>query len=277
MSNTGKTTSATMVAIFFVAVTAITIWYFAQPWLPPVASVHGRDVDYLIRYLLAATGGLFVAGHAVLIAFVLKFQGEGSSRYRPVRTRAEWLTALAPVLLMASVSEVGVLVLGTPVWGQVYGPPPEGALEVEAVAKQFAWTIRYPGADGAFGRTDSRFVDDAENPVGIDATDPAAADDIVTRGEMGLPLGRPVVVRLRSLDLLHSFSVPLFRTKQDIVPGMVQRTRFVPDVAGRYEIACAELCGLGHYRMRGFVEVMTDDAFAAWLSEQGTWKDNSYE
>jgi cytochrome c oxidase subunit 2 len=163
---------------------------------------------------------------------------------------------------------VGVLAKGLPVWEMIYGATPPEALVVEVTAQQFEWIVRYPGKDGVFGRTRPDLVSGEANPAGLDPADSAAVDDVVTRGALHLPAGRAVVARLQARDVLHSFSVPAFRVKQDVVPGMVIPTQFVPTTPGRYEIACAELCGAAHYRMRGRVIVHPPEEFAAWLSTQ---------
>jgi len=256
-------------ALFFAVLTALTVGAFLfHEWRPPVASQHGKGVDTLITYLLATTGLVFILGHAVLAWFLWKNPGEGPSRYKPVRPRVEWLWALAPAFGMALIAEVGVFFLSKPVWAQVYGPPPADAVQVEVVGKQFEWLVRYAGKDGKFGRTLPERVDDAENPLGLDKDDAAATDDIVLRGSLHLPAGRAVFVRLRSHDVLHSFSIPLFRVKQDVVPGMSISVRFTPETPGTYEIACAELCGLGHYKMRGFAYVKGPEEFQKWMDAQ---------
>ncbi len=255
-------------ALFFLVMTVLTVAGFAAEWRPPVVSDHGKNVDGIITYLLIATGAIFVLGHVVLAWFVVKYRGDGPSIHRPVSSRAEWLTALVPVLVMTLVAEAGVLVLALPVWGQLYGEAPKDALVVEVTGKQFEWIVRYPGGDGKFGRTDPKAVDDAENPLGLVEEDDAAADDVVKRGTLVIPVGRAVVLRLRSLDVLHSFTVPEFRVKQDVIPGFTARTQFTIQKTGTYEIACVELCGLGHYKMRGFVQVKTPDEFGRWLEDQ---------
>lgn len=262
-----------LVGLLFVALMILSVAILGKPWRPPVASVHGHGVDLVITYLLVATGVLFVAGHLLLAAFVWRYRGDGPSIHRPIAPRFEWITALVPVLLMTVISEVGVLAIGRPVWGQVYGPPPADAFRAELVGKQFAWTARYPGKDGKLGRTDPKLIDD-ENQLGLDKDDPAAKDDIVEIGVLRLPQGRPIYLSLRSQDVQHSFSVAAFRVKQDLVPGLVQHARFVPEVAGSYEIACSQLCGLGHYRMRGLVNVMAPHEFDEWLSEQSSWMES---
>lgn len=239
-------------------------------WRLAVASEHGRGVDEMILFLLIATGPVFVAGHFIVAGFVWKSGRRGAPAFRPPGRKLEWTVTLVPVLLIAAVAEGGVLVIGMPVWSQIYSDAPD-ALQVEVVGKQFEWISRYPGKDGKFGRVDPRKFDEVENPLGLDEDDPAAADDIVIRGALYLPSGRTASIRIRSLDVLHSFSVPLFRTKQDAVPGIPTRTQVRPTVPGQYEIVCAELCGMGHYRMRGYVTVLTPEEFEKWRARQTGW------
>lgn len=261
-----------LLAAFFLLLTALMVGaVLSRRWLPPVASEHGKEIDGMITYLLWAAGGVFVIGHGVLAFFLLRPRKETAPPSPRLSPKTEFLWALAPVLAMTGIAEVGVLVIGMPVWSKVYGPPPEGALDVEVVGKQFEWIVRYPGRDGKYGRTLPALVVDATNPLGLDESDEAARDDLVFRGSLHLPAGRPVVVRLRSNDVLHSFSIPELRVKQDVIPGHTGRTQFLPERAGTFEIACAELCGLGHYRMRGFAYVKTPEEFERWKSKQVGW------
>jgi len=176
-----------------------------------------------------------------------------------------------------------VLLIGfaIPLWAtRVEAMPPESeALVVQVTGEQFAWNVHYPGADRTFGRTDINLLDLQTNPLGLDRSDPAAKDDVTTVNQLYLPVNRPVIVRLRSKDVIHSFGVPEFRVKQDAVPGFTIPIWFVPTVTTadmrsqtgnpefQYEIACAQLCGLGHARMRGFVTVQSDQEFQTWLAE----------
>jgi cytochrome c oxidase subunit 2 len=186
--------------------------------------------------------------------------------------------------------EVGVAVVeaillvgfAIPLWAaRVEGLPPENeALVIQVTGEQFAWNIHYPGADRTFGRTDIKLLDLQSNPLGLDRSDAAAMDDVTTVGQLYLPVNRPVIVRLRSKDVIHSFGVPEFRVKQDAVPGFTIPIWFIPTIttadmrtqvgnpAFEYEIACAQLCGLGHARMRGLVTVVSDEEFQKWLQEQ---------
>jgi cytochrome c oxidase subunit 2 len=147
--------------------------------------------------------------------------------------------------------------------------------QIEVTGAQFQWYFRYPGPDGVFGRTDAaKFANPAEgNPLGLDPADPAARDDVVS-SIMVVPVGRTVQLHLRAQDVVHSLFIPAMRFKQDAVPGMEIHTRITPTKAGDYEIACAELCGLGHYRMRAVVRVVTQQEFEQWLKSRQVAESN---
>jgi cytochrome c oxidase subunit II len=159
-------------------------------------------------------------------------------------------------------------------------PSESEALVVQVTGEQFAWNIHYAGPDGKFGRTDITMIDVQSNPLGVDRSDPAAKDDVTTLNQLYLPANKPIIVKLRSKDVIHSFNVPEFRVKQDAIPGLTIPVWFVPNVTTaemrtrtgkpdfQYEIACAQLCGLGHFRMRGFVTVETPDEFQKWMDEK---------
>lgn len=242
----------------------------AKTWLPPVASEHGPGIDRMLRYLLVTAGGLLVVAHLALGYVLWRFGGQTRATFRLATPRQERIWALVPIILMALIAEGGVFVLGLPVWAKFYDAAPEDALIVELTAEQFAWNVRYPGNDGRFGRTNASLLS-LTNPVGVDRDDPAARDDQLLTGEIHLPVHRPARIRLRSKDVLHSFFLPIQRVKQDVVPGMTIEVWFVPTETGDFEIACAELCGFGHYQMRGLVRVESQEEFARWLAELPTF------
>ncbi len=266
--NGGGASAALMVGLCVALVVTLVVGYLATASMPEVATKHGAGVDRTIRYFVYATGALAVLGHVILGLFIWRYRGSAETPFRRVTRRAEWIWALVPVLAMTLIAEVGGVVLGIPIWTELHSPSPEGTLEVEVLGKQFEWIIRYPGKDGLFGTPVPERVDDAKNPVGLDRKDKAARDDIEVRGTLRLPRGRHVTVRIRSNDVLHSFACPQFRIKQDAVPGFTSWARFVPTRTGEYEITCAELCGLGHYKMRGLIQVMEPADFDAWLGRQ---------
>lgn len=267
-----QTPEVVALVLLFLTITLFTVLGFGLiDWLPPVASEHGVGVDGVIQYLLYTTGAILIIGAAAFMWFLWRF-GRGKPTASPhTSARAERWWSLIPVILMALIAEVGVLMKGLPVWGQVYGTPPADALIIEVTGQQFEWIIRYPGKDGVFGEYDPHRLDNTTNPAGLVEDDPAAADDVVLRNRLHLPVGRPIALQLRARDVLHSFSIPAFRVKQDAVPGIVLITQFTATVPGEYEIACAELCGMGHYTMGGTVMVHTAGEFAAWLDQQKGW------
>jgi len=162
-----------------------------------------------------------------------------------------------------------VFFLGLPIWAQIKEdfPKAETSNVITLVAEQYAWNFQYAGPDGIFGNRDAKQIS-SSNTLGLDATDPNGADDNISINELHVPLGKATVLRMTSKDVIHSFFVPEFRTKQDIVPGLETLLWFEATHTGRFEIGCAQLCGLGHYRMRGEVVVHSPEDFAAWQQEQ---------
>jgi cytochrome c oxidase subunit 2 len=263
------TLEAAAVGLLFLLTGAAGFVYGARTWLPPVASRHGSGIDAMLLYLLVSVGILFLAGHLVLGMLVWRAARQRRVVQRLATRQTEWLVSAGFGLLVAVIGEVGVLAIGIPVWKEYFGAtPPADAIFIEVTGQQFMWNVRYPGKDGKLARTDPRLIDEVANPLGVDRTDPAAADDVVALNEVAVPVNRPVRIQLRSKDVIHSFFLPHLRVKQDAVPGMSPEVVFVPTREGTFEIACTELCGLGHYRMQGSFRVMPDDRFRAWLQEQ---------
>lgn len=257
-----------MLAVFLVALVIAALWLFPQRewWLPRLASAHGADIDYVFFVTLAITGVLFVLLQGILAFLVLRNGSErpGRASYW-IRPRLEARFALWAGLLIFAV-DVTIYALGESQWFKVWGAPPDGTMIVEVTGEQFAWNFRYPGEDGSFGRTDPTLVSGA-NPLGVDRNDPAAADDVLSINQLHLPEGKPVRLRIRSKDVVHSLYMPYQRVKQDAVPGMQIQLWFIPTVSGQYEIACSQLCGLGHYRMRAFLTVEPQMTFDQWLRD----------
>lgn len=252
-----------------------------RPWpLPPLASEHGAEVDHAMLLVFLMIGLLFLGWLAFYFVILRKFR---ASKH-PVAERNTGKAGWALLAVAAAVfGELALLVgISLPFWNQrvVALPTPEqNPLEVRVVAQQFAWNIHYAGADGQFGTSKSTLIDDVSNPLGLDPDDAASKDDIVLRNQLYVPQGRPVIVQVSSKDVIHSFSLPDFRVKQDAVPGMRNPISFTPtmttedyaklkgDPARTFEIVCAQLCGQGHYTMRGFVYVLAPEAFAQWQTE----------
>ncbi len=248
--------------------------------LPEVASAHGGALDSLTGMVHWMMLVLFVGWSLLFVYMLFRFSAKRhpKANYHGLKTNASTYAEVAVALVEA------VLLIGfsVPLWSDRVDDFPElsDAVEVRVVAEQFAWNVHYPGPDGTFGRTDVSLVDAETNPLGIDLGDPAAADDITTINQLHLPVNKPAVLHLSSKDVIHSFTLNRMRVKQDMVPGLETPVWFTPTVttaemaeregAGEdfnYEISCSQLCGLGHYRMRGFLTIDTQEAFETWLVE----------
>jgi cytochrome c oxidase subunit 2 len=240
-----------------------------QEWLglPVPAAAHAGDVDQimsLVHWLMLA---LFVGWSAFFVFVLVRFR----RRRQPVAnyhgTKARWSTWLEGGVLAAEV--ILLAFFSIPVWSaRVDALPAErDSTVVRVIAEQFAWNVHYPGADGIFGRTSIQLVS-PDNPIGLDRRDPAAQDDITTINRMNLPIGKPVLVYLSTKDVIHSFGLPEMRVKLDATPGIVQPVWFTPIATGEWDIACSQLCGLGHYRMRGVYAIQTQADFDAWLARE---------
>jgi cytochrome c oxidase subunit II len=255
-----------LLGLFFgtVAVTTVGLFLSKWWWLPELISVHGAAVDEQLTLTLTIAGTVFFLAQIALGIFVWKFRSRGGERasywHENSKLEATW-TILTAALF------IGLGIEGNRVWAQYFlTPAPADSVVVELTAQQFAWNIRYPGADRKFGRTDPALIDDAAgNYIGLDPKDAPAKDDVVTQNIMAIPVNRPVRLILRSKDVTHSFFVPQLRVKQDAVPGMGIQVHFTTNKTGEYEIACAELCGMQHYKMRARLLVMNDADFENWL------------
>ncbi len=234
-------------------------------WFPPLASNWGA-LDTMINVTVIVTGVAFIAVNLFIAYAVYKYRRRDGHRafFLADNPRLEWIlvwvTALGIVVLLAP---------GLAYYARVISPPRD-ALVVEVLAQQWLWSYRYPGRDGVLGRTDINLVSPT-NPFGLDPEDPAGQDDVLAFAQpLRLPVGQPVLLRLRAIDVLHSFYVPEFRVKMDAVPGMVTQMWFTPTRVGTYQVVCAEFCGIGHYNMLGQVLVMEARDFEAWLQGQPT-------
>lgn len=258
-----------LLASFMLVFTVITVWmWFSREWRPAQMSVHSKGVDKMITYIVGAAGFIFIIGHLVLSKFIMNRSKPDGQPWKPMSHGAETFFTIAPVILMVLVSEIGTIVIGAPVWNEVYTHEP-GDVEVEITGMQYEWVARYAGADGKWGKRVVEKFDSADNPLALDPKDKDGKDDIVSRGVVYLPAGKPVWFNIRSWDVLHSFNIPEFRTKQDAVPGIYTHTRVTPlkptENGKPIEVACAEICNFGHYKMKAKVIVKTPEDFAKWL------------
>jgi cytochrome c oxidase subunit II len=248
--------------------------------LPALASTHGGQIDGLIGWTHIFMFVLFVGWGGFFTYCLVRYRRSRQpvADYTGVRSHASNYSEVA----VAVVEAILLIGFSIPLWAaRVDHIPAESeALVVEVTGEQFAWNIHYAGPDRKFGRTDVKFLDVQSNSLGLDRDDPAAKDDVTTMNQLYLPANKPIIVKLRSKDVIHSFGVPEFRVKQDAVPGLTIPVWFIPNVTTaemrtrtgnaefEYEIACAQLCGLGHAKMRGFVTVLPADEFQKWMDER---------
>jgi cytochrome c oxidase subunit 2 len=233
--------------------------------LPAAASAHAGDVDRIIVLVHWLMLVLFVGWATFFVYVLVRFRRGAHPVARHHGLRGNWSTWIEGGVLAA---EITLLVFfAIPTWSARVDaiPSPAQSVVVRVVAEQFAWNVHYPGTDGVFGRTALQLVT-SDNPLGLDREDPAAKDDITTINELHLPIDRPVIVYLSSKDVVHSFGLPQMRIKQDAIPGLMQPVWFTPTQKGQWEIACSQLCGLGHYRMRGFYTIEAQTDYDAWLA-----------
>jgi len=241
-------------------------------WLgmPVAASAHAGEVDrimVLVHWLMLV---LFVGWSLFFVYVLVRFRRSRSPKAMYHGVRGGWSTWVEGGVLVAEI--VLLAFFSIPFWRANVDalPAEQGSTIVRVVAEQFAWNVHYPGADGEFGRTDITLVD-PENPLGLDRRDPRGRDDITTINLMNLPVGKPVIVFLSTKDVIHSFGLPQMRVKQDAIPGIVQPVWFTPTQTGRWDIACSQLCGLGHFRMRGIYAIQTQAEYDAWLKEEAAF------
>jgi cytochrome c oxidase subunit 2 len=257
---------AIALVLVLVAVGSVLFHLLNPWWLTPIAS-NWRYIDGTIAITFWITGVVFTAVVLFMAYCVFRFRHREGSRavYQPENKRLEWWLAI--------VTAAGVAAMLTPglfVWSQ-FVTVPDDASEFEVVGQQWQWSFRLPGKNGRLGTSNARYIS-SDNPLGLNPNDPNGQDNVVIVGDdLHLPVGRPVKVLLRSVDVVHDFYVPEFRAKMDLVPGMVTRFWFTPTRTGTFEILCAGFCGVGHPQMRGNVVIDNKSDYQSWLQKQPTF------
>lgn len=243
------------------------IFHLISPWWFTDIASNWESVDFTIGLTFWVTGTVFIAVNLFMAYCVYRFRHKEGHKavYEPENSKLEIGLSVATAL-----GVVAMLAPGLFVWAS-FVTPPDDAAEFEVVGQQWQWSFRYPGRDGQLGTVDTRFISET-NPFGINPEDPNGQDDVLVKDpEMYLPVGKPVKALLRSKDVLHNYTVPQFRVKMDMVPGMVTYLWFTPTETGSYDILCEELCGIGHHVMRGRVVVTEQAQFDSWLASQPTF------
>jgi cytochrome c oxidase subunit 2 len=257
---------AVALILVLVAVGSVVFHLLSPWWWTPIAS-NWRYIDETIIITFWITGVVFVAVVLFMAYCVFRFRHKSGRQaaYEPENKRLEWGLTVATAVGVAAMLAPGLFV-----WSQ-FVTVPHDATEVEIVARQWQWSYRLPGKDGKLGTSDIRHIS-PDNPLGLNPHDTDGQDDVVVEAEdLHLPVGKPVKVLLRAIDVLHDFYVPEFRAKMDMIPGSVTYFWFTPTRTGTFDVLCAELCGVGHAVMRGKVIVQSEVEYAAWLEGRRTF------
>ena len=253
------------------------VWKFKGYLLPEAASEHGHWVDSMFNVTLILTGIVFLITQAALFWFAYKYRGKTGNigYYYPENNKVEMIWTIIPAIVLTC-----LVVIGLYNWFKIMRPAPADARQVEITGTQWYWIVRYPGADGKFGKKEFNLIsDDNGNKLGEDFTDPNSKDDIYP-SEMHLEVNKPVQLQINARDVIHDVGLPHFRIKMDAVPGIPTHIWFTPTITTDdmkvktgdpdfvYELACDQLCGAGHSAMRFVVVVDTHEEYEAWLAKQ---------
>jgi cytochrome c oxidase subunit 2 len=266
-SEAGSTAVACILALFLTVFTFITVYFFVAKtwWFPPPITAFGALIDAQFHRTLVITGLVFVLAQLGLAWAVFRYRDQGQkASFFEGHSGMELVWTLATLVMF-----VGVGIYGERAWAaaRFQGAAP-GALQVEVTGMQFQWNFRYAGPDGQWGRLRPELISGGSgNFVGLDPADPNGRDDVVNP-EMYVPVNREIEVLIRSQDVTHNFYVRELRLKQDAVAGLMVPLHFNATVPGTYEIACAELCGMQHSRMRSFLHVVSQEEYDRWMQEQ---------
>ncbi|MGB1317485.1 MAG: cytochrome c oxidase subunit II [Flavobacteriales bacterium] len=274
-------TQATMLLVGIAAylsfvVYAIVTW--GELTLPVSASVHGESTDKLMNITWMVIGPAFFLVHILLLVFTYKYyyRKERTATFFAHSTKLEMIWTVIPTMVLTT-----LIVYGLSIWHEITSPAPDDSIEIELYAKQFDWSARYSGEDNVLGKSGYRLIT-SENPLGVSMEDGASADDKIVRGEMHLPVGKSVVFKFHSRDVLHSAYMPHFRAQMNCVPGMTTQLHMVPktttkemrEITGNdefnYILLCNKICGAAHYNMQMDIIVESQEDYDAWLADKKT-------
>ncbi len=238
-------------------------------WMLPDVSTHGAPIDEQMSETMAEAGISFLASQLLLAYFIWKYsRSKATDKIKKFPGGAMAMVLAAFLLVGTEVLALGAF--GARAWAKIYlTPPPANAMPVQVQAGQFAFYFRYPGPDGKFGPIHPDKISEAnQNYYGLDPDKDADSKDDIVTAEMAIPVDQPVQLLMHSKDLGHSFFVPALRVHQDFVPGLDLAIHFTANKIGKYEIVCTQLCGLGHYNMKAYLQVMSREDFDKWLKEK---------
>ena len=254
----------TIITIVSAAIFVSHIW-----WMPPDVSLLGAGIDRQMTETMVTSGILFVVAQLVLAFFVWRFGDNNDQRKIKIFPGGATPMVVGAIILVGA-EILALTLVGSKIWASIYVAPADpNSLKIDVQAEQFAYYFRYAGPDGKFGALHPELIDESSgNYFGLDpANDTAARDDIVA-ATLVVPVNTPILLELHAKDVSHAFYVPELRIQQDFVPGLVIPLHFTATRPTKSEIVCTQLCGLGHYNMRAYLEVMSDADFKKWLNEQ---------
>ncbi|MGB8838785.1 MAG: hypothetical protein WCC67_18700, partial [Candidatus Acidiferrales bacterium] len=258
-------------AIVVTVITVVSVAFFVMHtwWLPVDISTTGLAIDHQINDTMVETGILFLAGQLLLGLFV--WQASNKNPARKIKIFPGGSTPLvAAAIIVVGIEILALTFLGSKAWATInLTPAAADSLHIDVQAEQFAFWFRYAGPDGEFGGLHPELIDEANgNYFGLDPRNDVAARDDVVAGSLVIPVNKPILLTLHSKDVGHSFYVPVLRIQQDFVPGLDIPVHFTATQTGKFEIVCTQLCGLGHYNMRAYLEVMSEPDYEQWLKTQ---------
>jgi cytochrome c oxidase subunit II len=254
----------TIITIVSTAIFVSHIW-----WMPPDVSLLGAGIDHQLSETMATSGILFVVAQLVLAFFVWRFADNNDQRKIKIFPGGATPMVIGAIILVGA-EILALTLVGSKIWASIYVASADpNSLKIDVQAEQFAYYFRYAGPDGKFGALHPELIDESSgNYFGLDpANDTAARDDIVA-ATLVVPVNTPILLELHAKDVSHAFYAPELRIQQDFVPGLVIPIHFTATRPIKSEIVCTQLCGLGHYNMRAYLEVMSADDFKKWLNEQ---------
>ena len=253
--------------IFLAVIIGSILFHIFTPWWWTDIASNWGAMDDTINLTFWIGGGVFILVCLFMVYCTFRFSYKEGRKveYKPEDNKLEKILTVATTLGVAALLAPGLIV-----WNEFINTP-KNALNIEVMAWQWGWQYRLPGEDGKLGTVQVAKISD-ENPFGINLDDPNGKDDVLIQSdELHLKTNRPVQILLRSVDVLHNFYVPQFRSKMDAIPGVITYYWFEPNKVGEYEVLCAEYCGLGHYGMRAKVVVENEQNYENWLNEQETF------
>jgi cytochrome c oxidase subunit 2 len=267
--NKGSAATAGLLSLLIVIMVGVTVYVFVANLFPapPPITANGELIDRQYNLTLYMTGVVFILSQIGLAYAIFRFRDKGQrAQFTRGNNTLEMIWTSATIIVF-----LGVGILGRKAWAETrFTPASQDAIKVEVTENQFVFNFRYPGPDGKFGRLDPKLVSASSgNPIGLDLNDPAAKDDIIVP-TLTVPVNHQVELELRSQDVIHNFYVRELRLQQDAVPGIEIPIHFTATKIGQYEIVCTQLCGLGHYKMRSVLNVVSDSDYQDFLKQQAS-------